>query len=36
MFWGGAFSMKSAIRQSSIEAYQKIFRQMREDLIRTL
>ena len=36
MFWGGAFSMKSAIRQSSIDAYQKIFRQMREDLIRSL
>lgn len=34
MFWGGAFAMKSAIRQSSIDAYQKIFKQMREDLIR--
>lgn len=36
MFWGGAFSMKSAIRQSSIDAYKKIFRQIREDLIRIL
>lgn len=36
MFWGGAFSMKSAIRQSSIDAYKKIFRQIREDLIRSL
>lgn len=36
MFWGGAFSMKSAIRQSSIAAYQKMFQELREDLIRVL
>jgi len=32
MFWGGAFAMKSAIRQSSLEAYKKIFEQLRADL----
>lgn len=32
MFWGGAFGMKSAIRQSSLDAYKKIFEQMRGDL----
>jgi hypothetical protein len=32
MFWGGAFAMKSAIRQSSLDAYKKIFAQLRTDL----
>lgn len=32
MFWGGAFAMKSAIRQSSLDAYKKIFAQLRSDL----
>lgn len=32
MFWGGAFAMKSAIRQSSLDAYQKIFQALRGDL----
>jgi hypothetical protein len=32
MFWGGAFGMKSAIRQSSLDAYKKIFAQLRADL----
>lgn len=36
MFWGGAFGMKSAIRQSSFDAYKKIFDAIRQDLARTL
>lgn len=32
MFWGGAFAMKSAIRQSLLDAYKKIFAQLRTDL----
>lgn len=32
MFWGGAFGMKSAIRQSSFAAYKKIFERLRSDL----
>lgn len=32
MFWGGAFAMKSAIRQSSLDAYKKVFAQLRADL----
>jgi len=32
MFFGGAFAMKSAIRQSSLAAYKKIFEQLRSDL----
>lgn len=32
MFWGGAFAMKSAMRQSSLDAYKKIFAQLRTDL----
>lgn len=36
MFWGGAFAMKSAIRQSSIEAYRKIFKELREAHIQRL
>jgi hypothetical protein len=34
MFWGGAFGMKSAIRQSSLAAYQDVFKQLRADLAR--
>lgn len=33
MFWGGAFGMKSAIRQSSLDAFKKIFAQLRPDLL---
>ncbi len=36
MFWGGAFAMKSAIRQSSLDAYKKIFAELRADLMRAL
>lgn len=36
MFWAGAFGMKSAIRQSSLDAYKQIFAQMRGDLERAL
>jgi hypothetical protein len=36
MFWGGAFAMKSAIRQSSIGALKKIFISLRQDLTNTL
>lgn len=36
VLWTGAFGMKSAIRQSSLEAYQKIFTALREDLRKTL
>jgi hypothetical protein len=36
MFWGGAFGMKSAIRQSSLDAYKQIFAQLRTDLERAL
>lgn len=32
MFWGGAFAMKSAIRQSSMDAYRQAFRRLRDDL----
>lgn len=32
MFWGGAFGMKSAIRQSSLDAFKKIFVQLRSDV----
>jgi hypothetical protein len=32
MFFGGAFAMKSAIRQSSLDAYKKIFAELRADL----
>lgn len=34
MFWGGAFAMKSAIRQSSFDAFKQIFSQLRPDLVR--
>jgi hypothetical protein len=36
MFIGGAFAMKSAIRSSSLNAYQQIFTQMRADLEKEL
>jgi hypothetical protein len=36
MFWGGAFAMKSAIRQSSYDAYKKLFEQLRRDLMELL
>ena len=36
MFFGGAFAMKSALRQSSLDAYKKIFSELRPDLQRTL
>lgn len=32
MFWGGAFAMKSAIRQSSLDAYKKVFSALRADV----
>jgi hypothetical protein len=32
MFWGGAFGMKSAMRQSSLDAYKKVFVELRADL----
>ena len=32
MFWAGAFGMKSAVRQSSFDAYKKIFQALRLDL----
>lgn len=33
MFFAGAFGMKSAIRQSSLDAFQQIFQQLRSDLL---
>ncbi len=36
MFWGGPFAMKSAIRQSSLDAYKKVFEQLRPDLLRAI
>lgn len=36
MFWGGAFAMKSAIRQSSFDAYKKAFAKLRADLAAVL
>lgn len=36
MFWAGAFGMKSAIRQSSLDAYKKVFARLREDLQQAL
>jgi hypothetical protein len=32
MFWAGAFGMKSAIRQSSLDAFRKVFAELRADL----
>ena len=36
MFWGGAFTMKSAIRQSTLEAYQQVLAGIRSDLDGTI
>ena len=36
MFWGGAFGMKSAIRQSSLDAFKKAFTELRSDLLAAL
>jgi len=36
MFWGGAFAMKSAMRQSSLAALQAIFARLRADLASAL
>ncbi len=36
MFWLGAFGMKSAIRQSTLDAYKKTFVGLRADLLRAL
>ena len=36
MFWAGAFGMKSSIRQSSLDAYKKIFAEMRVDLAKAV
>ncbi len=36
MFWGGAFGMKSSIRQSSFDAYKQIMVALRADLLKTL
>jgi hypothetical protein len=36
MFWGGAFAMKSAVRQSSFDALKKIFSALRQDLGKVL
>ncbi len=36
MFWGGAFGMKSAIRQSSLDAFKKVFAELRPDLAAAL
>ena len=36
MFWGGAFAMKSAMRQSSFDAYKKVFTELRSDLLKVL
>lgn len=36
MFWGGPFAMKSAIRQSSFDAYKKVFAKLRTDLVNVL
>lgn len=32
MFWAGAFGMKSAIRQSSLDAFKRVFAELRGDL----
>ena len=36
MYWAGAFGMKSAMRQSSLDAYKKVFADMRADLRKVL
>jgi hypothetical protein len=32
MFWAGAFGMKSAVRQSSLDAFKKVFVELRSDM----
>ncbi|MDO8545016.1 MAG: hypothetical protein Q7S40_31615 [Opitutaceae bacterium] len=36
MFWAGAFGMKSAIRQSSLDAFKKVFAELRPDIEKAL
>ena len=36
MYWARAFGMKSAIRQSSLDAYKKVFAEIRSDLAAAL
>ncbi len=36
MFWGGPFGMKSAVKQSSLDALKKIFTSLRQDLVKAL
>jgi hypothetical protein len=36
MFWGGAFAMKSAVRQSSLYAFKQAMDELRADLIEVL
>ena len=36
MFWTGVFGMKSAIRQSSLDAFKKVFAELRTDLAAAL
>ena len=36
MYWAGAFGMKSAMRQSSLDAYKKVFADLRADLKKVL
>jgi hypothetical protein len=36
MFWAGAFGMKSAIRQSSLDAFKKAFAELRPDIEKAL
>lgn len=36
MFGGGPFAMKSAMRQSSFDAYKKVFTELRSDLLKVL
>lgn len=36
MFWGGPFAMKSAMRQSSLDAFKQAFAQLRPDVDRVL
>ena len=36
MFWAGAFGMKSAIRQSSFDAYKQVFYDLQVDLLKIL
>ncbi len=36
MFWAGPFAMKSAVRQSSFDAYKKVFAALRSDIAAVL